>query len=94
MFLNDPTESLQTTASLLEETLYERFDRLGNARASYKFRIAALSIPGPDSRPIQITMLQLVTYLRDLPLSPAPTKPNLWELGGNVISIRFEQSIT
>lgn len=42
MFLNDPTESLQTTASLLEETLYERFDRLGNAHRSPLYTWARL----------------------------------------------------
>lgn len=90
MFLNDPTEPLHSAASSLEETLFVRFNRVGDRRAGYKFRIGSLSIPGPDSCAVQVTMLHLVTYLRDLPPSLGATKPNLWGLGGHVLRIGFE----
>lgn len=90
LYMNNPTESLQTASSTLEHTLHQRFDRMGDLDSGDSFRISRLAVVSTDNADLQITLLQLVTFLRDLPQAPSATKPDLWGLGGNEVVVTFE----
>lgn len=91
LYLNNPAESLSSASNALENTIHSRFDRLGDMENGDAFRICRLAVTRPDTSDLQITLMQLVTFLRDLPPgSPVATTPDLWGLGGNWIQVTFE----
>lgn len=84
LILSDPAETIEAAASALESTVSRRF---GYKRDE---RIANFSVVGLDSGVIVITTMQLCVYLRDLPTSPSPTRPDLWGYGSNMVGIISE----
>lgn len=91
LYLNNPTESLSTASRALENTLHTRFDRLGDIENGDAFRISRLAVVRSDTSDLQITLLQLVTFLRDLaPSQTGTTMPDLWGFGGNRMQVTFE----
>lgn len=85
LILSDPAEAIQTAASALETTVLGRF---GCTRDVW---IPTFYVFGLDSVAMVITTMQLYVYLRDLPTSPSPKKPNLWGYGSNEVGVIFQK---
>ncbi|KAI5847650.1 hypothetical protein DFP73DRAFT_348178 [Morchella snyderi] len=90
LYLNTAKQSISDAVRQLENTIFERFNRLGDIDNGDSFRIGSLSIVGPDSTDLEVTISQLITYIRDLPASPQATKPDLFGFGSNKLRIKFE----
>lgn len=88
LVLSGPTEAIPAAISDLETCVIRRFGKTGNEY------ISSLTVVGPNSVVLQITIMQLLAYLRDLPPSPCPTKPDLWGLGSNrlIVSLHNKRS--
>lgn len=89
LFIHDPNQTVTVAGDNLEKTVIERLGRMYLARGSGS-RIESLSIVGPNSTSLEITFLQLATFIRTLPSSAQATKPNLFGLGSNTLSIKFK----
>lgn len=83
LYMNDPAESLTVACFCFASTILHRFDRVSDED------VRCLTVHHPDTPDLQITMLQLLTFLRELPASPGATKPNLWGFAGNSIVVKF-----
>lgn len=89
LYQNDPRQSISAATHNLEHVIFERFGRLGNPDYGDGYRLKSLFIAAPDAG-LQITLSQLVSYIRDLPLSPQPSRPDLFGYGGNKMYVGFQ----
>lgn len=90
LFLNDPKQIVHDAACGLEKTVFERYGRTIATEALGGYLLSSLSAVGADSGEIEITFSQLVSYIRTLPASPQPTKPDLFGFGNNRVSVKFQ----
>lgn len=90
LFLNDPNQKISVAADELEHTVFERLDRIGDINSGDGFQLLTVSIVGPDSTDLEITFVQLVRYIRGLAQSSQATKPDLFGLGSNIVSVKFQ----
>lgn len=90
LFLSDPKQTIHDAACELEKTVFERFGRINATEAQGGFLLSALSVMGADIADIEITFSQLVSYIRTLPASPQPCKPDLFGFGSNSVWVKFQ----
>lgn len=90
LFLNDPNQKISVAVGKLEQTVFERLGRLGDNDSGDGFQLLTVSIVGPDSTDLEITFVQLVTYIRALAQSSQVTKPDLFGFGSNIVNVEFQ----
>lgn len=91
LYLNNPIEPLSTACTTLELTLLSCFDRYCNRDTDDAFRIARLALLRPECTDLQITLLQLVAFLREMPPAPPGVMiPDLWGFGGNSLEVTLK----
>lgn len=89
LYMNDPAETLDDACETLGCSIFERFERIADLDTFDAFDIGRLAVHCPGTPDLEITLLQLVKFLRGLPASSRATEPDLWGLGGNSMVIEF-----
>ncbi|CCX29659.1 Similar to predicted protein [Laccaria bicolor S238N-H82]; acc. no. XP_001883044 [Pyronema omphalodes CBS 100304] len=85
LFSSNPALSHKKQSEDLKQMLHQRFNRLIDWDNDDAYRINTLSINGTE-----ITLNQLVTYLKGLSCSSAAIKPDLLGFGTNEVVITWE----